>query len=37
MRGNNRLVESYSPWGHKRIGHNFVTKQPSDSETNYFY
>ena len=37
MRGNDRLVESYSPRGCKRIGHNFATKQQPDSETNYFY
>ena len=26
--GQGSLVE-YSPWGHKRIGHDFVTKQHS--------
>ena len=25
--------ELYSPWGHKRVGHNFVTKQHPEPKT----
>ena len=27
-----RSLEGYSPWGHKRVGHNLVTKQQTTNK-----
>ena len=29
--------EGYSPWGHKRVGHNLATKQQQYIQINIFY
>ena len=32
-----RSLASYSPWGHKRVGHDLVTKQQTATGTEYMW